>query len=186
MPATKHPILSNSIVLLLVLRITMFGQSVREHNPSEWGEFLWKIAGCSVLLPHNSDSPEYLDAEIPHYGDAGKIKGHRVIGYEGDVMYSVDYYDLPPQVSKTYLQDVRKETLRRAKGRVSYRAVSLDGNSGVEFTVRSKRHFALTRRYLVKQRLFIVAITKLDPGSAPKNVDMFLNSFKLISDWSIK
>ena len=182
MPAKKHLILSSSIVVLLVLIITVFGQSAREHNPSEWMEFRWKNAGCSVLLPHNSDSPEYLDAEIQDYGDVGKIKGHRVIGYAGDVMYSVDYYDLPPQVSKTYLQDVRKKTLRGAKGKVSYRAVSLDGNPGVEFKVRSKRHFALTRRYLVKQRLFIVAITKLDPGTAPKNIDMFLNSFKLISD----
>jgi hypothetical protein len=160
----------------------MFGQTSTQHNPSEWRELLWKGAGCSVLLPHNSDSPEYLDSEIRLPRQTREIAGHRIVGYEGDTMYSIDYYDLPLSVSKNYLEYARKEGLAASNGRSTYRAISLDGNPGVEFKLQSGRHFALTRRYVVKQRLFLLAITKLERGPAPKNVDVFLNSFKLVTN----
>jgi|ERR1700730_16386095 hypothetical protein len=153
----------------------------QDHTP-QWRMVTWDVGGFSVLLPDTPNSPEYLDAEMELPGRANKISAHRVVGYEGDAVYMVDYCDLPPEVCKSYLKDKHQDAMRRGKGQFSYRPISLGRNPGIEFKLLSKHAFGLSRHYLAGRRLFILTVSRPEQAEAPKNVDKFLGSFKIIDN----
>ena len=173
------------VVALAVLVLVTGGvHATQNRKPSVWREVSSKDGSFSVLLPHNDQGPEYLGTEMHLGPQATKITGHRVAGYEGDVVYRIDYFDLPPAEYKAYLEDACEQTVTKSEGRLTCKTLSLNGYPGMESKTTSNGEFGFLRYYFVKQRLYVVAVTRLKAGDVPKNLDEFLDSFKLIRNWS--
>lgn len=169
------------LLLSLLSQTELFGQSVDRHNPSEWKEHVVKAGRFAVLLPYNDDSPEYFEAYLtmPSGNSAAKIPAHRFGGSEGDVMYMADYCDLPADLSKRILADIKTDLEKDPTA--TYKSISIDSHPGLEFEAHGPRGLEIGRVYLVGQRLYSLFVSRPENTTAPNNTGRFLASFRLLS-----
>jgi hypothetical protein len=166
---------------LILILLAVFGeQSIDRHNPSEWKELNVEQGHFAILLPDNSDSPEYLDTffKITIHGKVTKLPAHEFGGSEGDVMYRVDYCDLAKGTTEDFLTFVRNN-LKKDQS-ITYRDISLGSYSGIEFERRSPEGSFSGRIYQVNSRVYSLMVSRPRNTTAPDNTARFLNSLKLI------
>jgi len=106
--------------------------------------------------------------------------------YEGtEAVYMLAYSDYPEQHIKN---SNSTDLLNNAKGgfignlglEVTFEnEISIKGNPGIYFKGEGNSYYAVMKDYLVKNRLYQIGILRVDKYANEKEIDGFINTFKL-------
>ncbi len=149
-------------------------------------EFKSEAGGFAVTAPRPlQESSQDLDIE------AAKIALHLFSTQQDNIGYFVSYCDYPPTVMahgdpEKMLDGSRDGALSNAKGQLlSETRITLAGNPGRELVMEAADESgrAVTikgRLFMVKNRLYQVMVVAPRSQAGDKEVDQFLQSFKLL------
>jgi hypothetical protein len=181
-----HRIVRTAVLSVAVLSVGFAGllatpgtASAGQRNAGEqWVTFSPKEGNFTVKLP---GEPEELSQDIG--GSKGAIYGYT----EGDAgVYLVGYVDLPEGTvtgdNASEVLDKLVEESGKGEGLVlKSKAITLGKHPGREFIVNVPEidGSGKCRIYLVGSRLYLTVAVGTEEFMGNKNVDTFLNSFKL-------
>jgi hypothetical protein len=177
MSPVKKPVL---ILILLLLAVWLPGCAAKPQ------EFKSAAGRFAVTAPKTlQESTQDLELQ------AGKIALHLFSTQQDNIGYFVSYCDYPPETMahgdlEKMLDGSRDGALSKTKGKlVSETKISLEGNPGRELVMETadesgRRAIIKGRLFMVKNRLYQVMVVAPRSQAGDKEVDQFLQSFKLV------
>jgi len=157
-------------------------------DQATWHEFVSSEGRFSVLMPGTPRSDSVVISTT-----SGPLNYHRFSAQEDSVGYILTYTDLSDEALKAtsptiLMDDTRQGVISSSKGRlVSEQEVSLEGNPGRDIRIEIPENADLpeggsirVRLYLVRNRLYQLAIFSRSDGAFDRSVSTFLTSFKLL------
>jgi hypothetical protein len=107
---------------------------------------------------------------------------------KGAFIWLVDYADLPTNTNlanpAAFFNEAREQLLSETGGTLQHqKPLTLDGHPGLEIILHVSGGEVRVRLYLVSNRLYQLAVTRLDLlSNSQKSMEKFLDSFKIIND----
>jgi hypothetical protein len=150
----------------------------------KWKEFTSTAGAFSVLLPGTpTEQTQRLNTQV------GTIDVHLFILEQDNAQYLVAYNDYPDAMAQSanadkVLDGAREGVVANVRGRlVSEQRISLAAHPGRELHIKVPEGLQAmrTRLFLVKQRLYQVGVLTADGETDTKDVNKYLESFKLLA-----
>jgi hypothetical protein len=147
-----------------------------------WKPLTSKPGKFMVLMP---GEPKEQTQEVPT--PAGKIKVTMYIVEKDAIAYFASYNDYPPELvqksdAETMLNGARDGAVANVKGKLTdEKKIKIDAYPGrdISFEALGGMFVARSRIYLVKDRLYQVMVLAPKANGLPKEIDKYLDSFKL-------
>jgi hypothetical protein len=145
------------------------------------------VAGRFAVTAPKTLQESTQDVEL----QAGKITLYLFSTQQDNIGYFVSYCDYPPETMahgdpETMLDGSRDGALSNAKGKLlSETKITLEGNPGREVVMETadesgRRATIKGRLFMVKNRLYQVMVVAPRSQAGDKEVDQFIQSFKLL------
>lgn len=145
-----------------------------------WSLFTAKYGGFSVMLPGKPTATSLESGEAQGTGLTLELQ-------TGEFKYLIVYRDYPASVIESspakdqHLQMTAEKAIALTGGKLlSSKPVSLGEYPGREVKSELNNGFTYSRRYLVKQRLYLLMLSAPDDKAGSENAAKFFDSFKLV------
>ncbi len=156
-----------------------------QEDPLQWLEFTVKDGGFAIWMPGEpSAETEVLstpDGMVALQGFAIEKTGLGFVVAYGDYPAAAQLNNrevILANAAAGLLQVAREEFQEYEV--TSDRAIALEHYPGKELKLQSSDDRLTLRLYLVKQRLYILAVSQKNPGSSAEDIAKFFDSFRLL------
>lgn len=166
----------------LVVAGTWLGLCAVASSQAEWKTLTSKAGRFTMMMPGEAKE-QTQDVPTP----VGKITMTMYILEVGGTAYFATFNDYPAELiqkseAETLLNGARDGAVGNVKGKLtSEKKITIDTHPGrdISFEALGGQFVARSRIYLVKERLYQVMVLAPKDNGLPKDIDKFLDSFKL-------